>query len=302
MGKRRNTAKTGDKAMYNSRMKGGDQSSSSEKKNKLSYDEQVDQFHHDRDMIRLGGDASDDESNHLNDGISHQHAIMDLGAGGDDDSSSSSSDSDDDDDDSSRSSEQEDDDQDIEQERYSSSDDDDSDLDVEKAKGDPRQWGRKKSAYYHGDTADLEIGQEEDDAFLEEEAAKEIQSARFAEMDEDDFVLSDDDGDDDGQAGGKSDAGSSHKTESISILASRDVSKLTKAEKQNILKHKHSELLPIVSYFSDVVKELKEKTSVAQKALFDGDEETAEVSAYILINMFCRKECTHDRLEYRSCI
>ena len=50
-------------------------------------------------------------------------------------------------------------------------------------------WGKKKKSYYYGDTADLEIGQDEEEAYLEEEAAKEVLKARYADMEEGDFAL-----------------------------------------------------------------------------------------------------------------
>ena len=82
------------------------------------------------------------------------------------------------------------------QEVSSSSDDDDDEIAQLRADlAEPTtaeellNWGKKKKNYYHGDTADLEIGQEEEDAYLEEEAAKEVLKARYAEMEEDDFVL-----------------------------------------------------------------------------------------------------------------
>jgi hypothetical protein len=40
-----------------------------------------------------------------------------------------------------------------------------------------------------------------------------------------------------------------------------------------------TELIPMISYFSDIVKDLKERTDVATKALFGGDVGTAQVSS-----------------------
>ena len=48
-------------------------------------------------------------------------------------------------------------------------------------------WGKKKS-YYTGDTADLEIGQDIEDAIEEEEAALSLQKQRLQGMRESDFV------------------------------------------------------------------------------------------------------------------
>jgi U3 small nucleolar RNA-associated protein 3 len=64
---------------------------------------------------------------------------------------------------------------------------------VEKGLG----WGRKKSAYYDADTADLEIGQSFEDAEEEERAALEQQRAAVARLSEGDFADMDEDSDGD---------------------------------------------------------------------------------------------------------
>jgi len=280
------TAKTGDKALYGSREKLAEESRN---KNKADdgddpmYDE-VDRFHNDQDQdfIRLGekeNNNSDDEDEDL---AGNTHSVLDLGAGG---TSSEEDDDDDDDDDSSS--------EDDEQKRYSdkkannyssseedsdSSDDDDDD---DKIQEDPRNWGKKKSLYYHGDTADLEIGQEEDDAFLEEEAAQEIQKSRFEEMDEDDFVLSGDD--EEGTSSNKADAKneSSNNTQHEELQTIRDTSKLSKKETRKLLDKQYPELLPMVSYFSDIVKDLKDRTQVATTVLMAGDGNAESVGATV---------------------
>ena len=53
--------------------------------------------------------------------------------------------------------------------------------------------------YYHGNTADLEIGQEVEDTELEEEGAKEDLKARLEGMMEDNYMR-DDDGDNEEEA------------------------------------------------------------------------------------------------------
>ena len=238
------------------------------------YDE-IDQFHKDKDADYLkldgAGEPSDSEDD---DGMTHQHNIMDLGAGGGDDDSASSS-SDDNDDDAGRGVGQaaHHDDSDSEEASMASSSDDEED-----AIPDPRQWGRKKSTYYHGDTADLELGQDQEDAFLEEEAAKEVQKARLADMTEDDFVLSDNE---DPQEEMDTKATKEQPVVEQDLAKTRDLSKFTKKDKRKLLQKQHSELLPIVSYFSDIVKDLKTKTRVAQQALF-AQEGTAEVSLICL--------------------
>ena len=65
MGKRRNTARTGDKAIYNSRQQQGRSSSSNKNKDKDDpmYNE-IDRFHNERDsdFIRLGDDGGSDDA------------------------------------------------------------------------------------------------------------------------------------------------------------------------------------------------------------------------------------------------
>ena len=232
MGKRK-TAKTGDKALYNSREQLANQSGGKKKSDDDPMYDEVDRFHNERDsdFIRLdedGRQGSDDEDADL---AGNKHSVLDLGAGG------TSSEEDDDDDDSSL--DEEDRYVDKKAENYSSSDDsvssdDDDDDDLDRAQEDPRNWGKKKSLYYHGDTADLEIGQEEDDAFLEEEAAQEIQKSRFEEMDEDDFMLSEDE---EGSSSKKNDGqvGGSLKSRHEELQTIRDTSKLSKKETRKLL-------------------------------------------------------------------
>jgi U3 small nucleolar RNA-associated protein 3 len=153
-----------------------------------------------------------------------------------------------------------------EEELSSSSDEDEEEEDGEAV----RDWGRKKSSYYHGDTADLEIGQDEEDAFIEEEAAKEVQAARYKEMAEDDFVLSD------------AEEGENGAAEATMEVAERDISKLTTKDKRKLLERQHPELLPLLAHFSNIVEDLDQVTSVATRAMFDGEEGIAEVGCFLV--------------------
>ena len=64
----------------------------------------------------------------------------------------------------------------------------DSDSDVEEsAEEEEEGWGKKKSTYWNGDTADLEIGQSLEDAEEEEAAAQELQKGKLAKMKASDF-------------------------------------------------------------------------------------------------------------------
>lgn len=73
-------------------------------------------------------------------------------------------------------------------------DDDDDDLIEYQRKSEKLdKWGKKKD-YYSGDTADLEIGQEFEDAEEEEAAAKEVMKEKISRMKAADFFDLVDDG------------------------------------------------------------------------------------------------------------
>jgi U3 small nucleolar RNA-associated protein 3 len=265
MGKRRNTAKTGDKALYKSRpnVSGGGTANSDDD----GMYNAVDRFHNRReeqDFLKLDAGGADSEED-FDDGISGREGVLDLGGG----ESSSEEKGDDDSFDEPADKKQRRDAESSEEEPSSNSEDEDDILDMEDS--DVRDWGRNKSSYYHGDTADLEIGQDEDDAFLEEEAAKEVQAARYEHMDEDDFAMSDDEEDE------KLEKEETTK-KTIDMRSTKDLSKLSRSDRRRLLQSHHPELMPLVSHFKHVVEEWDSRTSVVAKAVFDGDEGTIEVS------------------------
>jgi U3 small nucleolar RNA-associated protein 3 len=252
MGKKRNTAKTGDKGLYKARDTVTE--NARENDDDPMYNK-VDRFHNERQDEFLKLDRGVEESE---DDGEQEEGVMDLGIGGE--SSDESSDTSDDDDDDIRESKNAGEDQ--SEEELSSSEDEEDQMEME----DIRDWGKKKSAYYNGDTADLEIGQDAEDAYLEEEAAKEVQAARYADMNEDDFVLSDTEED------------KKHDGDEIDeFTAVRDVTKLSLKDKRRLLDKQHPEYLPLLSYFSSVVKDLDTRIAVATDAVFAGDEGNAEV-------------------------
>jgi hypothetical protein len=90
-------------------------------------------------------------------------------------------------------------------------------------------------------------------------------------MDEDDFVLSDGE-----------DEPSNNRQESTSdaqekLTSNRDTTKLSSKEQRKLLNKQHPELMPVVSHFSSIVKELEDTTRVATKALIH-ENGAAEVS------------------------
>eukprot|EP00934_Nitzschia_sp_Nitz4_P000156 Nitzschia sp. Nitz4//scaffold2_size372955//207252//209491//NITZ4_000434-RA/size372955-augustus-gene-0.424-mRNA-1//-1//CDS//3329546811//156//frame0 len=257
--KRRNTAKTGDKRLYMSR----DDSQASSAKNQLLDEDEVEAFHQgrDADFLRLddnGENDSDDDHEPMTTNV------LDLGGGG----SSSESDSDDDEERHSRgmdpvSEDDEDDDDDSDEES------DDAEHDLEELKqADPTDWGRKKSTYYHGDTEDLELGQDQEDAWVEEEAAQQVQASRYKEMDSQDFELSDDESDDENDEQDKK-----------SQPLKRDLGQLTPAQQRQWLRKQHPEFMPLISYFGDWVKELNSTTKVASDALMESETTAQSVGA-----------------------
>lgn len=146
----------------------------------------------------------------------------------------------------------------------SSEDDDDDDM-SEEEEINIRDWGKRRSSYYNGDTADLELGQEEEDAFDEEEAAKEVQASRFKGMVDEDFMLSDAEDD------------VSEETKEVSSRMERG-----ERRKDSIrdLNENHPELLPLMSHFAQTAAEYHNGTSVAVKAIFNSEEGTEEVSLH----------------------
>lgn len=249
MGKRRKTAKTGDKGIYKARgdtKQGGKQNGSDD-----LYDE-VDRYHKQNEEEFIALDRQE-ESDFLDDGV--RESVLDLAAGDNSDESEDETSVDDSGDESS-----------VEAAKSLSSTDDDQ-FSVENE--DVRDWGKKKSAYYHGDTADLEIGQDQEDAFLEEEAAKEVQAARYRHMEEADFLPSDAEDDDEGSQDEEND---------LSFKKKRNLSKLSKADKLRLLKSHHPDILPLVSHFAGVLRDWHSRTNVVTKALCDDKESTPEVS------------------------
>jgi U3 small nucleolar RNA-associated protein 3 len=269
MGKKRHTAKTGDKGLYKSRSAAND---AGEDRSGMNVDDdpvynEVDRFHNDKDKDYLLFDRKDDNNSESDD--VQEEGVMDLGvvdSDGEDNTSSDESDE-----------EQEMVDSDVEDEAAPLSSSDEEEDEVQE---NIRDWGRKKSAYYNGDTADLEIGQGQEDAILEEQAAKQVQAARFQNMTEEDFLLSDSDDQADG-------ADEHAEMQERGLIASRtDLSKLSAKEKSKLLDRKHPEFLPLLSHFSPMVRDFHSKTSVVTKAVFFGEAGTANVRTRFLSRCF----------------
>ena len=260
MGKKRKTAKTGAKKLYKGR-----ELTVSTKKNcddDNMYNE-IDRYHNQKEEEYIRLDQQPDEQID-DDGYADKEAVLDLAGGV---SSSEDDDEIDSDDESVQDVNIEDDDED---EAALSSDDEDDDEEMdEEAVTD---WGRKKASYFGGDTADLEIGQDEEDAYLEEEAAKEVQNARYENMDEDDFVLSDN----------EEDVEQSRRNDGETLQSSRDLKKLSNAAKRKLLQSHHPELIPLVTHFSDVVTDWHQRTRVVADVLFSSKDVSPKVRDYVI--------------------
>lgn len=132
-------------------------------------------------------------------------------------------------------------------------------------------WG-KKANYWSGDTADLEIGQDQQDAEDEEEAAlalRKEQVARRRESDYEEDLYYEDDGVDNTERPKKADAltgaldlvanGGSGSADVTVEKLKRDVAKLSKKQRMELLKAEAPEMLGLVDELNDRVKELHER-------------------------------------------
>lgn len=249
---RRKTAKTGDKALYKAR----------------SSHPKIDELRPEDDEFMPLGNSSDDsvgEDDSAGSNIPVMQNVMDLGLEEESDSSYDSR--------------SEDEDPEIlhgggNEESENSSVGSSSEMDDTPLEHNTNtsRWGKKKSLYYHGDTADIEIGQNKEDAFDEEEAAKDIESSRFQVMDDEDFMQEDSD-----DEGGEVDK-TTCPDENADITMTRDLSTLSTKEKRRFVKKQHPELLPLVAFFSDVCRECRDTTN-ATKALLNRSVDVIKVSS-----------------------
>ncbi|KAL7555564.1 hypothetical protein ACA910_013040 [Epithemia clementina (nom. ined.)] len=284
---RRNTAKTGDKALYKQRSKTSTTKSGTRHVNGDDDDDdamysKVDRFYNqadEEDYIQLTEGDQNSENEDDDDEVLQQEAVLDLGGGdvssSDEEEKNSDTDDDDDEEDHVR--------PDLTATLSSDSDGDDDEVDGNM--DDVRNWGSKKSVYYHGDTADLEIGQEHEDAFVEEEAANEVQMARMKELSEQDFVLSSDsEGERDGskrvvrKGGASKVVKSSGSSTGSKLRHHRDTSSWTIQEQRTFLQEHHPEFLPLVTHFTDVIQDFEERTDVVVQAFYESPKRSADPS------------------------
>jgi U3 small nucleolar RNA-associated protein 3 len=151
-------------------------------------------------------------------------------------------------------------------------------------------WGRKKKTYWEGDTADLEIGQEMEDALEEEEAAQDMHREKAKRMKASDFMdefeasegSEESDADSDGSAeewgakNGRGKSGSATVGDLAAVALGQDemesdaevaavrvekltknISHLSKQQRLDMIAKNSPELLGIVNELKDQVSDLK---------------------------------------------
>eukprot|EP00804_Cyclotella_cryptica_P025058 CCRYP_016531-RB/>CCRYP_016531-RB protein AED:0.06 eAED:0.06 QI:189/1/1/1/0.66/0.5/4/434/675 len=253
--KSRHSAKTGDKSLYQSRSSyAADRGDNSDDDRMYNEVERHYNEHIDRDFLRLDDDETEEEED---DGITtKREGVFDLGMASDDD---------DDDDENDDQESHEDTRGEMDKahsppssDEESSDDEDSSHQDNEKT--DIFNWGSKKHLYYHGDTADLEIGQDENDAILEEEAGKEVQMARLRDMEEEDFILED-------LVNAQQTGGTSAKNRA----KRKEKSVLSRKDKMKLVKSTHPELMPVIDHFRQGLEDFVESTAIVGGALLSDD-------------------------------
>ncbi len=102
---------------------------------------------------------------------------------------------------------------------------------------------------------------------MEEAAAREVQTSRFGEMDQGDFVLPD------------VDVENSALPETLKFQICKDIVKLPTKQRRNYLRLQHPELIPLSSHFSKVLTRLLDSTKVILGAALE-NKETARVSLF----------------------
>lgn len=287
MGKKRHTAKTGDKALYKSRDSKNEATDKRDADDDPMFDE-VDRYNNARDelqkdMLHFGNDKNDDSSV---DDAPNEENVFDLGVGG------SSSESEDDDEDDSESADETTDhtaaqtvlsDSSVDEDGSSSSDNEFQD---QAAETDILNWGKSKRDYYNGDTADLEIGQEIEDAELEEDAGKEVLRARMEGLSEDDFIFDTDEPNTENNESAKEtkDKTDDEQLTSVGVTSQskkrRNHAGLSKFDKIKLMKRTHPELLPLVSHFRDeMIRPCAKETLVVNNALFQNEGNIEAIGA-----------------------
>ena len=224
------------------------------------------------DVLRFNQDDNESEEGGLQNDVEN---VFDLGVGQSDDDSTTTSDSNEDD----GSMDQE---EGLQDESYGEDEVSDDDSSIEGIDDIPKtdllNWGKRKKDYYNGDTADLEIGQEIEDAELEEEAGKEILKARLEGLTEQDYMLDEEDEEEEEDKDVDETEDKLDISDAMHSSKRRKLIKLSKNEKVKLMSKNHPELIPLVSHFrEEVIRPCAEETIVVLNALVQ-DPSNAEVS------------------------
>ena len=266
-GKKRQSAKTGDQKLYANR--GADENIETDVRKRRRVEDNdfvndaTSRFSNETDRLKFGesdsGEAEDSEGDEV---------VMELGG----DMSSSSDDDDNDDDDRNENEnanvyndqgDASDSDSSSSPPSIAPSDSDDSDSDAESENSDDVRtqtlnWGSRKSNYYSGDVADLEIGQDVADAYDEEAAVKEVERVRFKNMDDGDFLSEDSDSNSDIADSVIKKSGKKTSSEELELPSKDLVKVLSAADKIRLLKKETPELITLVEHFKRKSSELGE--------------------------------------------
>jgi len=276
MGKKRHTAKTGDRSLYKSRGRHNLVEKDHGHADDDTMHDEVDRYNNVRDelqedMLRFGEDGQNKEESEE----AEVENVFDLGLGGSEseyDEESHGTESSDD--------QVVDSNFDNEQDESSSSSEDD----VQEE--DTLNWGKKKHDYYDGDTADLEIGQEREDADMEVKAGREVLKVRMEGMTEDDFELDFEEDDRTTKNQEKKENNNEEKESQhcgikreTQLKKRKSLAMLSKREKIKLLKKTHPDF-PLISYFREhVIRPCVEETLVVTNALFQHDRNIEAVGA-----------------------
>lgn len=317
MGKRRSrlSAKTGDKSFSKPRHSLRESTVDSKEDDDM-FDE-VDAYHNKKedkfnaDFIHLdGGETSDDDND--DDGIVYgREEVLGLeipASSEDDDDDESKEDDENDAGDSDEDKIPKDDSESTS--TASRSDDTEDNYDDEKPLDSILNWGGKKRGYYGGETVGLDSNHDMEDAYLEEQAAKEVQQARYGTMSEDDFFDSiiplegktkpreEGDYDDDGIA----DIVDLESPTSMFLLedgttnkpirnafAQKNLDTLSLPEKLHILAQQSPEFIPLTQHFKSAAVELyRDNILVVAEQLLTQPNQASSVGTTALGKQYLR--------------
>jgi hypothetical protein len=171
-------------------------------------------------------------------------------------------------------------------------------------------WGGKKRGYYGGETVGLDNNQDMEDAYLEEQAAKEVQQARYGAMSEDDFfdsiplegkkklVTCDEEDNDDGMADIVDfdsptsmflfDNDTTNKSV-VKPIPQKNLDTISLQEKLHLLAQQSSEFIPLTQHFkSTAVEQYRDNILVVAEQLLAQPNQSSSVGTTALGKQYLR--------------